>query len=101
MYTALVRTDLDYCDVIYHVPSKQDQLGVVLNSQMETAEKVQYQVALAVTGAWQGSSRSKLHEELGWESLSDRHCRCILQIPKILNNTPSYFQNFLVVVELQ
>ena len=72
MYKTFVRPHLDYCDVIYHIPPKQDQLGVVLNSVMEMAEKVQYQAALAVTGTWQGSSRSKLYEELGWESLSDR-----------------------------
>ena len=39
---------------------------------MEKLEKVQYQAALAITGAWQGSSRSKIYEELGWENLSDR-----------------------------
>ena len=43
---------------------------------METVEKVQYQGALDVTGAWQGSRRSNLYEELGWESLFDRRwCR--------------------------
>ena len=58
-------------------------------------EKVQYQAALAVTGAWKGSSRSKLYEELG-ESLSDRRwCRRIIQIHKILNKTPSYLQTKL------
>ena len=51
---------------------------------METVERTQYQAALAVTGAWQGSNRSKLYEELGWEFLSDRRwCRRILQIDKI------------------
>ena len=39
---------------IYHIHPKQHQLGVVLNPLMETAEKVQYQSAFAVTGAWQG-----------------------------------------------
>ena len=39
---------------------------------MELIEKTQYQPALAVTGAWQGTSRIKIYEELGWESLSDR-----------------------------
>ena len=54
---------------------------------MAKAESIQYQAALAVTGAWQGSTRSKLYEELGWESLSDRHwCRHILQVHNILNN---------------
>ena len=50
MYKTFVRPHLDYGDVIYHIPLKQDQLGVVLNSSMEMVEKVQYQAALAVTG---------------------------------------------------
>ena len=80
--------------VIYHIPSKQTQFGGVLNVLMEKAEKVQYQAALAITGAWQGSSRSKLYEDLGWESLSDRRwCRRILQVHKIVNNkTPFYLK---------
>ena len=58
---------------------------------MEKLERVQYQAALAVTGAWQGSNCSKLNEELGWENLSEqRMCRRILQIQKIMSNkTPS------------
>ena len=35
-------------------------------------ERIQHQAALAITGAWQGSNCSKLYDELGWESLSDR-----------------------------
>ena len=64
---------------------------------METVERSQYQAALAITGAWQGSNRSKLYEELGWESLSDRRwCRRILQIHKIKNNMiPSYLRDKL------
>ena len=94
MYKTLVRPHLDYCDVIYHIPSKQTQLGGVLNVLMEEVEKVQYQAALAITGAWQGSSRSKLYEELGWESLSDRRwCRRILQVHKIVNNNTPFYLN--------
>ena len=97
MYKALVRSHLGYCDIIYHIPSVQTQFGVTLTDLMEKAERIQYQAALAVTGAWQGSSRSKLYEELGWESLSERRwCRRILQIHKILsNNTPSYLKDKL------
>ena len=97
MYKALVRSHLDYCDIIYHIPSVQTQFGVTLTDLMENAEKIQYQAALAVTGAWQGSSRSKLNEELGWESLSERRwCRRILQIHKIVsNNTPSNLKDKL------
>ena len=99
MFKALVRPHLDYCDIIYHIPSviNQPPLGVSLNSLMEKIERVQYQSALAITAAWHGSSRSKLYEELGWESLSDRRsCRRILQIHKIFNNkTPSYLKDKL------
>ena len=80
MYKALVRPQLP-----------------ALNSLMEKIERVQYQAALAVTGAWQGSNCSKLNEELGWETLSDRRMgRWILQIHKIMNNrTPSYLKDKL------
>ena len=40
-----------------------------LNYQMEKLESLQAQAALAVTGAWKGSNRDKLNEELGWEPL--------------------------------
>ena len=97
MYKALIRSHLDYCDIIYHIPSVQTQFGVTITDIMEKAERIQYQAALAVTGAWQGSSRSKFYEELGWESLSDRRwCKRILQIHKIVsNNTSSYLKDKL------
>ena len=95
MYKALIRPHLDYCDVLYHIPSKQNQLGEELNYLMEKAEQTQYLAALAVTGTWRGSSRSKLYEELGWESLSDRRfSRRVMHFYKIVNNiTPSYLKN--------
>ena len=104
MYKALVRSHLDYCEIIYHIPSHQNQapLGVTLNSLMEKVERIQYQAALAISGVCRGSSRSKLYEELGWENLSERRmCRRILQIHKIFNNkTPSYLNdNCLQTVE--
>ena len=56
------------------MPSHQNQapLGVTLSSLMEKVERIQYQAALAISGAWRGSIRSKLYEGLGWEALSDR-----------------------------
>ena len=64
---------------------------------MEQIDKIQYQTALAVAGAWQGSNRSQIYEEIGWESLSDRRmARRILQIYKIINvMTPSYLKEKL------
>ena len=56
MYKALVRSHIDYCDVTYHIPSHQNQapLGVTLNSLIQKVERIQYQSALAISGAWQG-----------------------------------------------
>ena len=64
---------------------------------MEKVEIIQYQAALTITGAWQGSSRSKIYDELGWETLSDRRkFRRVLQIHNILNNnTLSYLKEKL------
>ena len=99
MYKAFVRSHLDYCDVIYHIPPllHQAPLGVTLNSFMEKVERVQHQAALAITGAWNGSNRIKRYDELGWKSLSDRRrCRRVLQIYKISNNqTPSHLKDKL------
>ena len=95
MYKVFVRSHLDYCDFIYHVPPtiSISPLEKSLNYLMESIEKIQYMGALAVTGAWQGSDRSRLYEEIGWESLSDRHMyRRALQLNnKLTNNlTPTY-----------
>ena len=96
MYKAVVRSHLDYCDVIYDVLSKTHHppLGRTLGPLMEKVEGIQYQAALAITGAWQGSSRSKLYDELGWETLSDRRkFRRALQIHKIINNNTISYLN--------
>ena len=99
MYKALVRSNLDYYDTIYHIPASDSQinLGVTLNSLREKVERIQYHAALVITGTWHGTNRSKLYEELGWETLSDRRwCRRILQIHKIEKyKTPSYLTDKL------
>ena len=94
MYKVFVRSHFDYCDFIYHIPTiiRTTPLEVSLNYLMESIEKIQYMGALAVTGAWQGTDRSRRYEELGWETLSDRRMyRRTLQLYKIANKlTPSY-----------
>ena len=59
---------------------------------MNLVEQVQYKAALIVTGCWQGTSRVKLYDELGWESLSDRRWgRRMTLYYKIVNGlTPAY-----------
>ena len=62
---------------------------------MDKVERIQYQAALAITGAWQGLSRTKIYDELGCESFfSDRRkCRRSLQVHKIINNSPLSYLN--------
>ena len=67
VYKLHVRPLLDYGDIIYH-KFDQDTRGTVTKS----IEQAQYTAALAVTGAWKGTSRQNIYEELGWESMYDR-----------------------------
>ena len=62
---------------------------------MEEVERIQYKGALAVTGAWQGSSRSKLYDELGWEPLSYRRLsnRLLLMFKIVTKLTASYLRD--------
>ena len=94
LYILYVRPHLDYSDVIYHIPAtKFDNSGSLqLNHMMEKLESIQYFAALAVTGAWKGTSREKLYNELGWESLNLRRwSRRLILFFKIADNlTPQY-----------
>ena len=64
IYKSFVRPHLDYGDVIYDQPNNSS-----LSDQIESA---QYNAVLAVTGAIRGTSKEKLYQELGLESLRNR-----------------------------
>ena len=67
MYKLYVRPHLDYGNIIYH---KYDpELNLDFTKKLEAT---QYSAALAVSGAWRGTNKYKLYEELGWESLYHR-----------------------------
>ena len=63
-YKALLRPLLEYGDAIYDQPLNE--------SGCEKLKSVQYKVALAITGAIQGTFREKIYQELGLESLRSR-----------------------------
>ena len=65
IYKSFVRPHLDYGDLIYDQPNNE-----VLCQQIMT---VQYIASLAITGAIKGTSRLKLYNEIGLESLKIRH----------------------------
>ena len=94
-----VRPHLDYCDMIYHIPIKTKEMSDGdsqrnLNYLMGTLESTQYQAALAVSGAWKGTSQDKIYNELGWETLDERRIfRRLVQFYKIMTNqTPDYLR---------
>ena len=64
IYKSFIRPHLDYGDMLY------DQ--TFNNSSHERLESIQYNAALAITCAIRGSSREKLYQELGFESLQRR-----------------------------
>ena len=66
MYKLYVRPHLDYGDVTYHIPHKICEFShsFKLTNQMEQLEAVQYSAALAVTGAWKGTSLEKYMKSL-------------------------------------
>ena len=55
---------------------------------MNLVERVPYKASLIVTGCWHGTSRERLYEELGWESLSHsrwlRRLTVFYKFPKCL-----------------
>ena len=92
MYKTFVRPHLDYCDIIYHEPPKIERHETSLTAPMEEVERVQYKGALAVAGAWQGSNRSKLYDELGWEPLTYRRLsHRVIMLFKIVNRLIHYY----------
>ena len=64
IYKPFIKPCLDYGDVIYDQPNNQ-----AFSNKLKA---VQYNAALAITGAIRGTSRIKIHQELGLESLKSR-----------------------------
>ena len=56
IYKSFIRAHLDYGDIIY-------------GSFCQKIESIQYQATLSITGAIHGTSQTKLHNELGMESM--------------------------------
>ena len=85
IYKAFVRPHLDYGDILYDQAfnnSFHDRL----------VESIQYNACLVITGAIRGTSREKLHQELGLEPLRHRRCyRKLCLFYKVFKNEyPQY-----------
>ena len=88
-YKTFVRPHLGYGDILYDKPNNE-------NFQNKL-EKVQYRACLAITGAIQGTSRTKLYDELGLHSLIKRRwCNKLIFFYKIVNGLlPGYLYSYL------
>ena len=104
IYKAFVRPYLDYCDVIYHRPCRdslaQDSFKMIQNPNLtftEKVESVQYNAALAITGCIRGTSKEKIYNGLGIESLYERrNFHRLLYFYKIKHDlVPAYLKNEL------
>ena len=91
IYKSFIRPHLDYGDVIYDQPHNDTFCRMI--------ESVQYNAALAITGTIKGSSRERLYQELGLESLSDRrwYRRLVYLFNIVSCNAPGYLCSLLPV----
>ena len=64
---------------------------------MARVESVQYEAACVVSGAWRGSSRDKLYNDLGWESLYHRRNlrRLCIFYEVLKNDFPKYLSSII------
>ena len=103
VYKAFVRPHLDYCDIIYHRPCldslfQNNVSPISYNPNMlftDKIESVQYNAALAITGCIRGTSKEKIYNELGIESLYNRRTfHRLLYLYKIKNDLlPRYLKD--------
>ena len=89
IYKFFVRPHLDYADVIYDQPHN--------DSFCNKIESIQYNAALAITGAIKGTSRERLYQELGLESLCERrwYRRLVYFFKIVSGNSPDYLRSML------
>ena len=89
IYKSFIRSQLEYADVIYDQPS--------YDSFSDRLESIQYNSALAITGAVRGTSKEKIYNELGLEYLSSRRWfkRLCLFYKIVHNKTPAYLRDII------
>ena len=84
IYKSFIRPHLDYGDIVYDRAFNE--------SFHKNLESIQYNAAIAITGAIRGTSSEKLFQELGLESLKSRRwLRKLCSFYKIFHKkSPSY-----------
>ena len=85
VYKSYIRPHLDYADIIYDQPHNDNFCNKI--------ETVQYNAALSITGAIRGTSRERLYQELGLESLAQR--RWFHRLVHFFKIVRGFCQNYL------
>jgi hypothetical protein len=88
IYTSFIRPCIEYADVVW---------DNCLQADKEDLQKIQNEAGRIVSGATKLVSINELHNELGWESLSERrrkHKLCLFY-KMCHNSTPSYLSELL------
>ena len=91
IYIMYIRPHLDYCDIIYHIPSRTSDFDPShsLKYLTHSLERIQYNNGLAITRTWKGTSL--IREERGREGLTNRRWyRREVQFYKIKDVIPDY-----------
>ena len=93
LYKTFIRPHLDYADIIYDKPNNMNICNKI--------ESLQYNAALAITGAIRGSSKEKLCQELGFECLSSRRWlrKLGLFYKIVVNKSPNYLYNYVLTIK--
>ena len=89
IYKFFIRPHLEYGDILYDRPDNE--------SFQNKTETVQYKACLVITGAIQGTSREKLYEDLGLNSLVEtRRRNKLIYVYTIANGLlPDYLYSYL------
>ena len=87
LYKSFIWPHLDYGDIIYDQP--------INNSFQNKIESIQYNACISIPGALKGTSKERLYEELGLESLQDRrwYSRLSYLYKIVVNKSPNYLFN--------
>ena len=66
LFKLYIRPHLDFCVVIYHVPSITNPFDSSMNFNylMNTLERIQYHATLVTTATWKGTDLNKIYDEL-------------------------------------
>ena len=91
IHKSFVRPHLDYGDILYDKPNHEHFQNKL--------EKVHYRACLAMTGAIQGASRTKLYDELGLHSLI-RFCNKVISFCKTVSGLSLFIFGFPLLNKL-